>query len=177
MFFPRATPSTIDPTDETELPSFKTALIVTAVAVAQGVLVVILSLYFTFGRHEALRVYANLIGVCGTGLAAVQYLPQIYTTFVLKDVGSLSIPMMCMQTPGSFVWAVSLAVRYGKNGWSTWGLLLVTGTLQGILLTMGIYFALRDRRRKKKLQANGNFGHRQDRGTATEESPLLEESD
>lgn len=148
----------------------------TAIAVVQGVIVVILSLYFTFGRREAIRAYANLIGVCGTGLAAVQYLPQIYTTFVLKNVGSLSIPMMCMQTPGSFIWAVSLAIRYGKNGWSTWGLLLVTGTLQGILLTMGIYFELKERWQKRKL-ANGDLTNIQDAGATSEESPLLWESE
>ena len=47
---------------------------------------------------------------------------------------------MLIQTPGSFVWSGSLAARLGIEGWSTWGVFLVTGCLQGCLLGMGIYF-------------------------------------
>ena len=62
---------------------------------------------------------------------------------------SLSIPMMCIQTPGSFVFAGSLAARLGTEGWSSWGMFVVTGCLQGVLLGMGITFELRDRRKRK----------------------------
>lgn len=47
---------------------------------------------------------------------------------------------MCIQTPGSLVWAASLAARKGWSGWSIWGVLVVTACLQGTLLTMAIYF-------------------------------------
>lgn len=52
--------------------------------------------------------------------------------------------MMCIQTPGSFVWSASLAKRLGLAGWSTWGIFLVTGVLQGMVLTMCISFEYRD---------------------------------
>jgi hypothetical protein len=65
---------------------------------------------------------------------------------------ALSIPMMCIQTPGSFVFAASLAARLGAEGWSSWGMFVVTGCLQGCLLGMGISFELRDRRRKRDEQ-------------------------
>lgn len=48
--------------------------------------------------------------------------------------------MMCIQTPGSLVWAASLAAREGAKGWSIWGVLVVTACLQGTLLVMAIYF-------------------------------------
>lgn len=73
-------------------------------------------------------------------LASIQYFPQIWTTFRLQKVGSLSIPMMCIQTPGSLVWAASLAQRLGAEGWSAWGVYVITALLQGTLLVMGIYF-------------------------------------
>lgn len=73
-------------------------------------------------------------------LSSVQYLPQIYTTYRLKRVASLSIPMMCIQTPGGYMWAASLAARLGPEGWATWGVYLLTATLQGVVLVMGIYF-------------------------------------
>ncbi|KAL9109212.1 MAG: hypothetical protein Q9227_006137 [Pyrenula ochraceoflavens] len=178
LFFPRATSSTTNPAEDPEYPSTKTALAVTAISVAHAVLVAILSLYFTFGQRQYLQTYANIIGVCGTGLAAVQYLPQIYTTFLLQNLGSLSIPMMLIQTPGSFVWATSLAVRLGAAGWSTWGLLLVTGTLQAILLGMGIYFLIRDRRNSRKdSDSNSSEDDIANGLLATEETPLLEDSE
>ena len=67
--------------------------------------------------------------------------------------------MMCIQTPGSFVWVGSLAARFGWEGWSTWGIYLVTGVLQGCLLAMGITFELREFRKRKAqreaLEENG----------------------
>lgn len=92
---------------------------------------------------------------------------------MLKRVGSLSIPMMCIQTPGSFVWAASLAARLGPEGWSAWGVYLVTGCLQGSLLAMGIYFEVMHKRREKQdlqermAQANGESQ------PASEQTPLL----
>jgi hypothetical protein len=70
-------------------------------------------------------------------------------------VGSLSIPMMLIQTPGSFVWAGSLAARLGVEGWSTWGVFLVTGCLQGCLLFMGIYFEVQARKGKQNTEGEG----------------------
>jgi hypothetical protein len=64
--------------------------------------------------------------------------------------------MMCIQTPGSFVFAGSLAARLGAEGWSSWGMFVVTGCLQGILLGMGISFELRDWRKRKAQQREAN---------------------
>ncbi len=57
---------------------------------------------------------------------------------------------MVIQTPGSFVWAGSLAARLGVEGWSTWGVYLVTGCLQGCLLVIGVLFELRERKEGKR---------------------------
>lgn len=56
---------------------------------------------------------------------------------------------MCIQTPGSFLWAGSLAARVGWEGWSTWFIYVVTGLLQGAVLTMGITFEVRNWKRRK----------------------------
>ena len=60
--------------------------------------------------------------------------------------------MMLIQTPGSFVWSASLAARLGVEGWSTWGVYLVTGCLQGCLLVMGIYFEVQARKRGQDIE-------------------------
>jgi hypothetical protein len=59
---------------------------------------------------------------------------------------------MLIQTPGSFVWSASLAARLGIEGWSTWGVFLVTGCLQGCLLVMGICFEVKARQAKQDLE-------------------------
>ena len=63
--------------------------------------------------------------------------------------------MMCIQTPGSFLWAGSLADRVGWAGWSTWFVYVVTGILQGSVLGMGIFFELRNRRKRKDGDIRG----------------------
>ena len=62
--------------------------------------------------------------------------------------------MMCIQTPGSFVFAASLMMRLGWPGWSTWGLFLFTGCLQGCLLVMSIVFEVRNRSKRPKDMGN-----------------------
>lgn len=144
LFFPR-TPS--DPKSKDE-PTYRLAITVFLVSIVHLVLTFLLSVIIIYIHPSLLLSWAHFLGILGTCLAAIQFLPQIWTTWKLQEVGSLSIPMMCIQTPGSFVWVGSLAARFGWQGWSTWGIYLVTGILQGCLLVMGITFELRARRRK-----------------------------
>jgi len=89
--------------------------------------------------------WADFLGIMSMLLASIQYLPQIWKTWKRKSVGALSIPMMLMQTPGSFLFVYSLAIRPGTN-WTSWIVFLVTGCLQGTLLVMCIVFHFRARR-------------------------------
>lgn len=57
--------------------------------------------------------------------------------------------MMCIQSPGSFLFAYSLAVRPGTN-WSSWITYLCTGILQAVLLGMCIVWQLREKREERK---------------------------
>ena len=64
-------------------------------------------------------------------------------------------------------------------GWSTWGLFLVTGILQGILLGMGIWFEFGGRMRRKDSEDVSNGQVEEDGGgegrhsESGEETPLL----
>lgn len=143
-------------------PRWQTALMVAWTCLLHGVLVLTVSTVLFIARPEKLGAWANLLGVEASLLAIVQYAPQIWTTYTLKHVGSLSIPMMCIQTPGGFLFAGSLYARLGPAGWSNWGIILVTATSQAVLLCMSIYYELLRRR---------NSRHH-DEATA-EDSPLL----
>lgn len=148
---------------------------VVATSVLHAIVISILSLYFMLRRPDNQQGWANFLGIFATVLSSIQYFPQIYTTYMLKRVGSLSIPMMCIQTPGSFLWAASLAARYGKEGWSTWGIYTVTGCLQGILLVMAINFELQAWK-SQKHERQDTDGRTTNGGAVigdSEETPLL----
>lgn len=93
--------------------------------------------------------WANFLGTVAGVLAAIQYLPQIYYTFKIGDMKSLSVITMLIQVPGAFVFAFSLWLRVGWAGWSTWLVYVVTGLLQGVLLGLAIsyHFARRNNKR------------------------------
>lgn len=120
-----------------------------------GLAVIVVTGVLSTTAKQHLPTWANVLGVMAALLAAVQYIPQIWTTYHLKHVGSLSIPMMCIQTPGGFVFAASLFARLGWAGWSSWGIFVLTATMQGALLSLAIYY---------EIQANAN-------GTNTSKSP------
>lgn len=166
LYFPRDG-TTSDPAKDPTAPTYRTALIVAGVCVTHAIIVLVLSCVFVWAAPEHLQGWANFLGVFSTILASIQYFPQIYTTYQLKRVGSLSIPMMCIQTPGSFVWSASLAARLGPAGWSAWGVYLVTGALQGTLLVMGSYFEIaHQRKEREELESRIAQGN----GTAVPES-------
>lgn len=167
IFFPRASPGVIDPADNADdTPSYRTAISVVAICVIHAIVTAILCLYFSVAAVDHLQGWANFLGVLSTVLAVIQYFPQIYTTYQLKRVASLSIPMMCIQTPGAIVWAASLAARLGVQGWSAWGVYVVTACLQGTLLILGVYYELQQRKKEREEQS-------QTQSETTEETPLL----
>ena len=133
-----------------ESPKWQTAVGVGLVCVVHGLLVVILTGVFTIALPQHLTAWANFLGIMAAALAAVQYVPQIWTTYHLKHVGSLSIPMMCIQTPGGFLFAASLYARLGPAGWSTWAIYLLTATMQGCVLFLGVYYELSSRQQERR---------------------------
>ncbi|KAF3798330.1 hypothetical protein GCG54_00009606 [Colletotrichum gloeosporioides] len=125
-------------------PSKGTAIMVGSVCLIHGLLVIILTGVFSMALRDHLDFWANFLGVMAGALAGIQYVPQIWTTYHIKHVGSLSIPMMCIQTPGGFLFAGSLFARLGWEGWSTWGVFVLTALMQGVLLAMAIYYEFQE---------------------------------
>jgi uncharacterized protein with PQ loop repeat len=152
-------------------PRWQTAVMVGLTCVLHGLIVIVLSGVFTLALPTHLNFWANFLGVMSAILAAIQYLPQIWTTYQLKHVGSLSIPMMCIQTPGGLLFAASLFGRLGWAGWSTWTIYLLTAFMQGSLLVMGISYELAARR---ESQGNGyaNAPHNSADGSQGPRRPL-----
>ncbi|KAG6270875.1 hypothetical protein E4U49_005057 [Claviceps purpurea] len=155
-----------------ESPKWQTAVGVGLVCVIHGLVVVILTGVFTIALPDHLTAWANFLGIMAAALAAVQYVPQIWTTYRLKHVGSLSIPMMCMQTPGGFLIAASLYARLGPEGWSTWAIYLLTALMQGCVLFLGVYYEVQARREEGSFSSRGINGfHGSSHDAATPQRP------
>ncbi|KAL4979268.1 hypothetical protein BDW66DRAFT_157474 [Aspergillus desertorum] len=160
VFFPReSSPNSVA---RKEGPTHWTALTVAFICVVHAVIMLIVTLAIGFRKHPALQSWSDFCGITAAILASIQYFPQIYTTLRLGCVGSLSIPMMCIQTPGALVWAGSLAARLGSKGWSTWGILIVTACLQGTLLVLCVFF--------EYLGPNKGHSHDYNKGSAPSQS-------
>ncbi|KDQ32676.1 hypothetical protein PLEOSDRAFT_1032971, partial [Pleurotus ostreatus PC15] len=110
--------------------------------------------------------WATFLGVSSAILAAIQYAPQIAHTYRHKVVGALSIPMMCIQTPGAILMVTSIALRPGTN-WTSWITFAVAGVMQGTLLVMCIFWKVRQQR-----LGIDDFGHSLASPTAALESAV-----
>lgn len=84
---------------------------------------------------------------------------------------------MCIQTPGSLIWAASLAAREGAKGWSIWGVLVVTACLQGTLLVMAIYFEYFGPNSNRKHRADENGASSNGAASERPETPVREPVD
>ncbi|CAI6342147.1 unnamed protein product [Periconia digitata] len=175
VFFPRPSDDPEPDQFDSSEPTWKEAILVLALSMTFFAVALLGSIVFVYAAHQHIRGWATFLGLLATTLAAVQYIPQIITTWRLQEIGSLSVPMMCIQTPGSAVFAASLAVRLGAAGWSAWGLFILTGLLQGCLLAMSLWFMWRDRKNAKvgnARDAGGNDVIQPDQ-EGSEQTPLL----
>ncbi|EME78897.1 uncharacterized protein MYCFIDRAFT_99834, partial [Pseudocercospora fijiensis CIRAD86] len=103
-------------------------------------IVALISLVLILAHPDYTQAWADILGTISGVLAAIQYVPQIYFTWKLKDLKSLSVVTLVIQAPGAFVFALSLGLRVGWEGWSTWLVYIVTGLLQFVLLFMAVNF-------------------------------------
>lgn len=85
----------------------------------------------------------------GIVFLSLQSVPQIITTLRMKRLGSLSIPTMCMQVPGYFVWAAALRGRYYSFLWVP---MVAAGTLQGALLLLCLDLERKRKRDERKVR-------------------------
>ena len=92
-------------------------------------------------RHPAGSVWLmRVMGFLAIALNFVQTLPQIWHTYQSKRIGALSIPAMCMQTPGGVLFAIMLSRSESGKSWTSWVPYLVAAGLQGILLALCLYY-------------------------------------
>mmetsp|Transcript_26034 Transcript_26034/g.36627 ORF Transcript_26034/g.36627 Transcript_26034/m.36627 type:complete len:313 (-) Transcript_26034:2778-3716(-) len=103
-----------------------------------------------FGKHSPwLKGYVYALGIVATISVIVQWSPQIWKTWVTQDVGALSIPMILLQTPGSFLIVVFQGFLY-QAPVITWLPFFVCGVEMVILLVLCVGIRIKESCRAKK---------------------------
>ncbi|KAJ1967418.1 hypothetical protein IWQ62_001870 [Dispira parvispora] len=102
--------------------------------------------------------WASFLGIFSMLVTCVQFFPQIHKTWTSRQVGSLSIPMMLMQTPGGYLFAYSIYVRPGVN-WTSWITYFAAATLQGILLFISVVWHFREKRLRQQDEQSEVHGN------------------
>ncbi|KAI6858751.1 hypothetical protein KC338_g6339 [Hortaea werneckii] len=138
-------------------PSRRNAVLVGSTTLFAVLTVGIISTALVFAWPHHTQFWANTLGSIAGVLSAIQYLPQIWYTWRLGDVKSLSYITMFIQVPGAFVFAFSLWNRVGWEGWSTWLMFVVTGCLQGVLLCLAVSYYLARRRLAKEVDDSNDY--------------------
>jgi len=87
--------------------------------------------------------YAKVIGIASAVLVFFQWAPQIYVTWKISNGGALSLAMLFLQAPGSFL-VVGFQISAGSD-WTSWVPYGVAGCEQLVLILLLIYFKWRDR--------------------------------
>lgn len=115
-------------------------------------------------QDAGLMVWSGILELTILVMFLAHYIPQIYETYRLKKVGSLSLVTLGMMCPGTFLWTAYLAFQPSltNNGESNahqvetglmksqvmvWLPYLIVGFMQFFLLIIGIYYE----RYQKKL--------------------------
>ena len=101
------------------------------------------------GQQHGRNAYADVSGIVSLIFQIVQYFPQLWTTYRIREPGTLSIPSMIIQVPGTFYWAYSLYDE-ANSKWSSYLPFFAAASLQGILLLMCIFYRWRMHVRKSR---------------------------
>ena len=109
------------------------------------VVFIILVISLSLGEHlednkKFFIVYADVLGYASAIGNGIVYLPQIYTLWKNKDVGSVSLFMYGLQTPGNLL---IILFQAGLSGapLSTWITYIVIFIEQLIILFQLIYYS------------------------------------
>lgn len=151
---------------------FKRIIHVGRLVLLHGIALVI-QIIVAFTTNRSILLYlAQLNGLMSTLLTVIKYVPQIVTTYNLKHPGTLSIGMMCIQTPGGFVFTATLFFTKGSH-WSSWVSYLVAALLQGTLLLLCIYYEYIDKSSSEEEQRAVERIIEENREQPEETTPLV----
>lgn len=97
--------------------------------------------------------YAKTLGIICSVFNIMLWMPQIITTCKLQDNGSLSLVYLGIQAPGGLI-STSFLVFGQHENWTTWLPIFASCCQQIILLTICIFFKIKNRKLTSVLDSN-----------------------
>jgi uncharacterized protein with PQ loop repeat len=119
---------------------------------------------------EKMRHCGVVLGIISGSLTVVQYAPQIWKTYRLKDNGAVSLITLGIQAPGGT--ANTLFMIFNHDSWSTWLSLGSSAAQQWFLLGLCIYYKIRICVRKRGKLGSADSMSFIDRDVANEKQLL-----
>eukprot|EP01087_Luapelamoeba_hula_P024382 TRINITY_DN9264_c0_g1_i1.p1 TRINITY_DN9264_c0_g1~~TRINITY_DN9264_c0_g1_i1.p1 ORF type:complete len:319 (-),score=33.46 TRINITY_DN9264_c0_g1_i1:173-1129(-) len=98
-------------------------------------------------HDDALLGYAKGLGLASAIITFIVWLPQIWTTWKLKDPGSLSVVMLCIQMPGALL-VVFFQGFVNHGDWTTWVPYVATAFQEAVLIGLWAWFSITNRRKR-----------------------------
>jgi len=133
-------------------PLFIISIVITIFSIGvAGILV-----YFYGAASRVVVLYAQVYGIIALILLVIQYIPQIYLTHLKKEAGSLSIPMLVLQAPGSFAVVYFQAIM-SHSSWTTWSPYLSTAIQQFLLIGQCAFYYCQKRKQKTQQEQPNSF--------------------
>ena len=117
------------------------------------VIIIILSLTEKMqNNHAFFRIYQEVLGIAAAILNGLVYLPQIFTLLKNQEIGSNSILMYALQTPGNLLIIFYQAIMF-RAPISTWLTFVIVFCQQLIILIILIYLHFKKKREDLRLQS------------------------
>ena len=118
-----------------------------------AIIIIILSLTEKMQNNRAFfRIYQEVLGIASAVLNGLVYLPQIITLLKNKEIGSNSIIMYALQTPGNLLIIFYQAIMF-RVPISTWLTFVIVFCQQLIILIILIYLHFKKKREDQRLQS------------------------
>ena len=114
------------------------AVVLTGVVVTVGVGLMVIVPNST--DNDFIKLTADTLGIIAALIVVVVWLPQIYSTFVARDPGELSIVMLIIQMPGSLIIIVYQGI-INKASWTTWLPYICNAIELLVLIVMWFFFS------------------------------------
>eukprot|EP00013_Stygamoeba_regulata_P021587 CAMPEP_0177647322 /NCGR_PEP_ID=MMETSP0447-20121125/10237_1 /TAXON_ID=0 /ORGANISM="Stygamoeba regulata, Strain BSH-02190019" /LENGTH=347 /DNA_ID=CAMNT_0019149897 /DNA_START=343 /DNA_END=1382 /DNA_ORIENTATION=+ len=109
------------------------------------------TLLYTYGvSHTSTQAFASALGVVAALMNVLYLLPQLVETVRIQSSGSLSILMLLLQAPGSFL-CVVFNFAYG-SGWATMLPYFLAGVQQTMLCCLCIFYKYRARYKEWRMK-------------------------
>eukprot|EP01096_Ripella_sp_DP13-Kostka_P006279 TRINITY_DN2247_c0_g1_i1.p1 TRINITY_DN2247_c0_g1~~TRINITY_DN2247_c0_g1_i1.p1 ORF type:complete len:307 (+),score=98.94 TRINITY_DN2247_c0_g1_i1:23-922(+) len=115
---------------------------------------IVVGFIYQYGSSEIVSIYADALGILGTVIVLAQFTPQLIETYKLKTAGNLSMVMLLIQVPGTWIWFFDMVFFEGE-AWAVWLSTFVAAVQVTMLFSQVLYYDVYLRRKRERSHFQG----------------------